>query len=77
MFECLEEVHYGAMDMRADASGGGPVGLPYLFAMMTGAAVGMYAVILAWVNAVIVLILSVIRRRKGKVIRSMKNGNKI
>ena len=47
MFECLEEVHYGAMDMRADASGGGPVGLPYLFAMMTGAAVGIYAAILA------------------------------
>lgn len=58
--------YYGAMDMSADASGGGPVGLPYLFATMAGGAVGIYAAILAGVNAVVVLILALIRRRKEK-----------
>lgn len=58
--------YYGAMDMSADASGGGPVGLPYMFAMLTGGAVGIYAAILAGVNAVVVLILLLIRRKKIK-----------
>ena len=58
--------YYGAKDMSADASGGGPVGLPYMLAMLGGYAVGMYAAILASVNAVVVLILSLIRRRKMK-----------
>ena len=35
--------YYGARDMSADASGGGPVGLPYMLAMLGGYAVGMYA----------------------------------
>ncbi|MGN0661130.1 MAG: hypothetical protein ACI4JX_05350 [Oscillospiraceae bacterium] len=58
--------NYGALDMSADASGGGPVGLSYLFAMLAGGAVGVYATILTCVNAVVVLILLLIRRRKIK-----------
>ncbi|MGN1187639.1 MAG: hypothetical protein ACI4R6_04025 [Lachnospiraceae bacterium] len=58
--------YYGKMDMSADASGGGPVGLPYLFAMLAGGTVGIYAAILSGVNAVVVLILFLIRIRKSK-----------
>lgn len=58
--------YYGSMDMSADASGAGPVGLPYIFAMLAGGVIGMYAAILAGVNAVVVLILVLIRRRKIK-----------
>lgn len=58
--------YYGAMDMSADVSGGGPVGLPYMFAMLIGGTVGICAAILTGVNAVVVLILLLIRRRKIK-----------
>ncbi len=56
--------YYGTMDMSADASGGGPVGLPYMFAMLTGGTVGVYAAILTGVNAIVVLILLLIRRSR-------------
>ena len=58
--------YYGKMDMSADASGGGPVGLPYLFAMLAGGTVGIYSAILSGVNAAVVLILVFIRSRKSK-----------
>ena len=46
--------YYGTMDMSADASGGGPVGLPYLFAMLIGGTGGIYAAILTGVNVAVV-----------------------
>ncbi len=52
--------------MSVDASGGGPVGLAYMFAMLTGGVVGIYAAVFAGVNAVVVLILLLIRRGKIK-----------
>lgn len=58
--------YYGAMDMSADASGGGPVGLPYMLAMITGGTVGIYAAILTGLNAVVVIILVLIRKRMSK-----------
>lgn len=58
--------YYGTMDMSADASGGGPVGLPYLFAMLIGGTGGIYAAILTGVNVAVVLILLLIRRKKTK-----------
>lgn len=58
--------NYQSMDMSADASGGGPVGLPYLFAMFGGGIVGIYAAISTGVNAIIVLILLLIRRKLSR-----------
>lgn len=47
-----------------DAFGEGPVGLPYIFAMLTGGAVGVYAAIMACVNAIVVIILLLIRKKR-------------
>ena len=58
--------YYGSSDMSADVSGGGPVGLPYLFAMLAGGSVGIYSAILAGINVIIVVILKLIRRKKSK-----------
>ena len=58
--------YYGTMDISADASGGGPVGLPYMFAMMVGGTIGVYTAIFAGVSAIVVIILLLIRRRKIK-----------
>ena len=38
--------YYGAQDMSADASGGGPVGLVYVFAMLASGVVGVSAAML-------------------------------
>lgn len=58
--------YYRSMDMSADASGGGPVGLPYLLAMLAGETVGIYAAIFTGVNLVVVIILLFIQRRIKK-----------
>ena len=58
--------YYGTFDMSADSSGGGPVGLPYMFAILTGGTVGMYAAILSGVNVIVFLILLLIKRIKFK-----------
>lgn len=58
--------YYRSMDMSADASGGGAIGLPYLLAMLTGGAVGIYAAIFTGVNIVVVILLLFLQRRKKK-----------
>ena len=54
--------YYGSMDISADASGGGPVGLPYMLAMLAGGAVGIYAAIFAGINAIVVIVLLLIKK---------------
>ena len=58
--------YYGSSDMSADASGGGPVGLSYLLAMLAGGSVGIYSAILSGISAIIVVILMIICRKKSK-----------
>lgn len=66
--------YYKTFELSADACGGGPVGMPYILAMLAGGTVGIYAAIIAAicmaVAAGLILIEKVINHKNSKKERS-------
>lgn len=58
--------YFGTMNIRADAGGGGPVGLPILLAMSTTGLLHIWSAFFAAVNACIAIALCIIRKIKYK-----------